>query len=290
VTTFELGVDLCFAIKRWPEPERWAAIVRDELQLRCVEFDSDFLDPFCVPEETRLALAAEVRQCAEAAGLTIHNYFGGLSPHCLNLLAHPDERLQGLGLDWAKGAIRTAATMGAKGTGQHGLATISAQDCLSSERYGRHIDRLVQVFQEMSFYAQECGLEFILLEQMYTPSEPPYTMAQTSDILSRINEDSGVPVKLALDVGHASSPNYPHSLKDADPYAWLRVFGVTRWSSICRDQLRSSQHWPFIADYNARHDRRGRFSKPFGLQCRTRDAHPEVFFSLSQNEEQVLGR
>ena len=39
----ELGINTCFAVKRWPTPADWAPIVRDRLGLRLhgVEFDND---------------------------------------------------------------------------------------------------------------------------------------------------------------------------------------------------------------------------------------------------------
>lgn len=291
VSTFELGVDLCFAAKRWPQPESWTAIVRDELALRCIEFDSDFLDPFCVPEDLRICLAAETRQRVEDAGLYVHSYFSGLIPHALNLLGHPDERLRKLGIDWGEGAIRTAAAMGARGTGQHALTTISSPDCLVTERYQMHVETLVRSFQHLSFYAQDYGLDFVVVEQMYTPNEPPYTIAQTRDILARINENAGVPVKLALDLGHASSPHYPHSAQDADPYEWLTQLGAeTLIVHVQQTSLGSSQHWPFTNEYNAR----GIIDPARTLRALAASgaAHIaiifEIFFSLSQNEERIL--
>src|SRR4029077_12432838 len=29
MTTFRLGINTCFAVKRWPDPESWVAVVRD---------------------------------------------------------------------------------------------------------------------------------------------------------------------------------------------------------------------------------------------------------------------
>ncbi len=36
-----LGINNCFAVKRWPQPADWAAIVRDELGLDTVELSLD---------------------------------------------------------------------------------------------------------------------------------------------------------------------------------------------------------------------------------------------------------
>lgn len=44
MTEFRLGINNCFAVKRWPEPERWAAIVRERLGLDLVQHSFDLVD------------------------------------------------------------------------------------------------------------------------------------------------------------------------------------------------------------------------------------------------------
>ena len=41
---FRLGINTCFAVKRWPLPEEWARIVRDELGLDLVQHSFDVVD------------------------------------------------------------------------------------------------------------------------------------------------------------------------------------------------------------------------------------------------------
>ncbi|HCJ35672.1 MAG TPA: xylose isomerase, partial [Ktedonobacter sp.] len=33
-----LGINTCFAVKRWPEPQQWLSIVKEELGLDCCQF------------------------------------------------------------------------------------------------------------------------------------------------------------------------------------------------------------------------------------------------------------
>src|SRR5580700_3621653 len=39
-----LGINNCFAVKRWPRPDDWAAIVAEDLGLDTVELSLDLLD------------------------------------------------------------------------------------------------------------------------------------------------------------------------------------------------------------------------------------------------------
>ena len=41
----EFGINLDFALKRWPEPERWGRVVRGELGLMPIPFSFDLLNP-----------------------------------------------------------------------------------------------------------------------------------------------------------------------------------------------------------------------------------------------------
>jgi sugar phosphate isomerase/epimerase len=252
MTVAKLAVDICFGKKRWPEPEEWTSLVHDELGLTHVEFDSDFLDPFFVSEPARSEIAARTRELAAERGLAIHNYYTGTITHCVNLLSHPDERVRADGLRWCRAAIALAARLGARGLGGH-FDTICSRDCADPGRYQQRVDGLVESMQELSRTARQNGSEFLLLEQMYAPSEAPYTFEQTRTLFEAINRDAAVPVQPTLDVGHACCQNFEHSPEDRDPYAWIRAFGgAAPVIHIHQTTADGSCHWPFTAEYNAR--------------------------------------
>src|SRR4051812_49998502 len=83
----DFGINLGFAIKRWPQPHEWAAVVRDELGLDLVQFSFDLLDPWW-PEHRRLA--ARTRAAADDHGIRIHSAQVGLAKYTYNGLLHPD--------------------------------------------------------------------------------------------------------------------------------------------------------------------------------------------------------
>src|SRR2546425_555145 len=83
----DFGINLGFAIKRWPQPDEWAALVRERLGLDLVQFSFDLLDPWW-PEHRRLA--AHARAAAEGHGIRIHSAQVGLAKYTYNGLLHPD--------------------------------------------------------------------------------------------------------------------------------------------------------------------------------------------------------
>src|SRR5258707_4023436 len=96
MTTFWLGINSCFAVKRWPRPPDWAAVVRDELGVDLVQHCADLVDI----EAGRADLerqAAGLRDGCAAAGLTLHSTFTAYSA---NLLLHPDRERRDPAKDW----------------------------------------------------------------------------------------------------------------------------------------------------------------------------------------------
>ena len=53
MSRLHLGINTCFAVKRWPEPEQWVRIVKHELGLDCCQFSFDLVDPLLDESTTR---------------------------------------------------------------------------------------------------------------------------------------------------------------------------------------------------------------------------------------------
>ena len=69
-----LGINNCFAVKRWPSADEWAQIVADELGLDLVQHSLDLTDLAGNPESD----AAQMRPACSAHDLEIHSVFTGL--------------------------------------------------------------------------------------------------------------------------------------------------------------------------------------------------------------------
>ena len=72
-----LGINNCFAVKRWPRPDDWAAIVKNDLGLDTVELSLDLLTGPDTPagrdrmtEQTRAALARSPSRTPASAACT----------------------------------------------------------------------------------------------------------------------------------------------------------------------------------------------------------------------------
>jgi hypothetical protein len=107
-----LGINTCFATKRYSEPEEWAKIIGEKLGVREAQFSADLLDPF-VPDEVKSEIIARVSQATKENGVTIHSVFTGVGVQPGNLLLHWNEGMRAHAFNWHRGLVDIAAGLGA---------------------------------------------------------------------------------------------------------------------------------------------------------------------------------
>ncbi len=240
MTTF--GINLSFAIKRWPEPSQWAAVVRGELGLDSVQFSYDLLDPWW-PEHMKLA--RRVREVAEAEGIVIHSAQVGLAKYTYNGLLHPDADARAAAKNWWRRGIDVAAELGATAMGGPvGALTVPelSRPGLRERRYGQ----LVETLHALADHARAAGLEALLVEPTPLPREIPSSVAE-SERLAFDLRDAAVPLHYVLDVGHALfAPLYG---SDATLRDWLvplaQSIGVLH---VQNTDFKSDSHWGWPHD------------------------------------------
>jgi sugar phosphate isomerase/epimerase len=246
MTSYRLGINTCFAVKRWPQPRDWAAVVRDELGLDLVQHSLDLVE--LDPASDLAGQAGQVRDACDAAGLTLHSTFTGLAAYSSNLLLHPDAAARDRARGWYRRALDFTAAAGATSTGGH-LGAYSVGDWRDPARRQQLRDELGDSLASLAAYAHELGLTSLMAENLAAAREPA-TIAQLSSLLT--DGDSGhVPIRLCLDVGHQCVPGT--SGPDRDPYAWLEQLG-SRAPVVQLQQAdgQADHHWPFTAQTNAR--------------------------------------
>lgn len=240
-----LGINNCFAAKRWPRPDDWARVVRDELGLDTVELSLDLMPDIASPAQ-RARTAGRIHEALSRNGLRAETTFTGLSAYCLNLLLHPEAESRRAALDWYLAVVDLTARLGARGAGGH-VGAMSVADWSAPARRAERWSGLRADLAEIAARAAEAGLDYLLVENMAARCEPS-TIAGVEDLLT--DGDAGhVPVRLCLDVGHQCVPGTTGD--DRDPYAWLRHFGAR----LAEVQLQQSDgladhHWPFTPEHN----------------------------------------
>jgi len=240
-----LGINNCFAVKRWPRPADWAQVVRYELGLEIVELSLDLMETSSEGERQRTT--ESIREALGEHGLRAETMFTGLAAYSRNLLMHPDAEHRRSALEWYLAMVNLAAGLGARGVGGH-IGAMSVPDWANPERRAERWTSLQPSLTEIAASAKAAGLDYLLVENLASAREPS-TITDLEALLTDGDTDH-VPVRLCLDVGHQCVPGTTGA--DRDPYAWLRHFG----DRLGEVQLQQSDgladhHWPFTAERNA---------------------------------------
>jgi len=240
-----LGINTCFAVKRWPQPGDWAQIVREELGLDLVELSLDLIENTGTPAG-REHSAGQIRSALGRYGLRAETMFTGLAAYSLNLLMHPDAARRRAAVEWYLGFVDLAARAGARGAGGH-VGAMSTPDWADPARRAVRWSGLQQSLAEIAAAARTAGLEHLLVENLASHREPS-TISGLESLLTS-GDAAHAPVRLCLDVGHQCVPGTTGA--DRDPYAWLAHFG----GRLAEVQLQQSdgladRHWPFTPERN----------------------------------------
>jgi sugar phosphate isomerase/epimerase len=248
VAELVLGINTCFAIGRYPEPEEWLRIVTEELGLSHVQFSFDLLDPVIVDWGVVERTCARIATLAAAKGVRIDTATTGEIPHKSNALLDPDPAIRACYLRWYENLVRASTILGAEGSGVY-LGTLSTRDNADARRREYLISVLMEEIAHLTEIARSEGQKYFMWEPMSIPREIPCTINETRELLRRANEGSAVPVVLCLDVGHGwiRSPDP----RDRDPYAWLEEFGhLSPAIHMQQTDGKGSRHWPFTPEFN----------------------------------------
>ena len=127
-----LGINTCFAVKRWPEPEDWAPIVADRLGLGLVQHSLDLEDGRRAADDGTGGAGA-IRAATETYGLTVHSTFTGLAAYSRNLLLDPEPVAREEARTYLRGAVDLTAALGGVATGGH-VGAFGVADWTDPER------------------------------------------------------------------------------------------------------------------------------------------------------------
>lgn len=242
----ELGINTCFAVKRWPRPADWAPIVRDRLGLTLVQHSFDLVEPALAEGEDAVA-AAELGTVAAAHSLTLDSTFTGLAAYSANLLLHPNPAAREAARAWYRHAIAFTAIAGGTSTGGH-VGAFAVADWRDPARRRERWEDLRTSLTELAADAATARLRYLVVENLAAAREPS-TMAMIRDIVTD-GDATHAPIRLCLDVGHMCVPGT--SGPDRDPYAWLRDLGrVAPMIQLQQSDAEGDHHWPFTRERNA---------------------------------------
>jgi len=247
----DIGINGAFLTRRWERPHNWMRITA-ELGYPYHEFCADVLDPFFSGDASyQRETAQAVREAASAHGVIVWDIYTGVATHRFHGLSHSNPTVRERMACWIRQCMQTAVAMGTGRIGGHWDA-IPTEYLEDDQAVARIEGRTISQFRALATEARKLGLQAIYNEQMYIPSERPWTIHGATRFLKAANADrSGVPIYLTIDTGHQAGMHYGASGDDLSYTAWLRALApfceVIHLQQTTPD---ASHHWPFTPDYN----------------------------------------
>nr|WP_321443339.1 TIM barrel protein [uncultured Cohaesibacter sp.] len=241
----KLGLNLSFAIKRWIEPERLAALVADDLDTRYVQFTWDLVDPSW-PEAARDALARAYAKAFKNAGVIIESSFGGLASYTYNHLLAPTPELRVLGKQHLQNAIDMTAAMDVPCAGMP-FGSFSADDAANPARREEIYKMALEAYVDLTRHAKKQGLSMLMVEPVPLATEFPSSAMDALRLMKDLDGQTDIPVRLCVDWGHALFK--PLFGDKADMDYWMETCG----SYIGAFHLQQTdglydRHWNFTHD------------------------------------------
>ncbi len=194
-----LVLDNCFAIKRWVRPRDWMRVGR-EIGFTYMEASADNEIDALYSDERYMAEWAEDAKAAQAeTGVRLANFYSGYQTYRTVGLAHHDAGMRKRLVDrWLKRMVDLADDLEA-GLGFH-LFAYTDEVLQDPKKHADVADLIVDQLQEVAEYARDRVQ--VSFEQMYSPHQPPWTIAGTVDFLERVYRPSGAPAYITIDFGH----------------------------------------------------------------------------------------
>lgn len=234
------GINLSFAVKRWPEPEIWAKMVRETMGIEQVQFTFDLLDPW-TPEPMRSSMAEKISQSTMNWGVRIESAFCGLASYTYNNLLHPDIDGRRISIEWWKRAMDLTVKIGSSIVGGP-LGGMSITDAANTDRKKNLYDILIDEITELTHIAKTSGIKKFHIECTPLNREIPYSIEQVKGLINDIANRCEVPVEFLIDVGHALyQPLYGEK---ADLNEWLRALNPHIGAfHLQNTDYQSDSHW-----------------------------------------------
>lgn len=198
-----LGIDNCFASKRWTEPVEWAEVIK-KLGLYYVEASADNeCDPLYMGNNYLDDWCDKVRIAKEDTGVCVANLYSGHGTYSTLGLSHTDKRVRERFLyDWLMPMAKTAEKIGAGlGFFCHAFSDSVLQDPM---RYEFAYNDLINSLAKMAEYSCDVGCFPIGVEQMYSPHQIPWTIGGAEIMIRNIFSKSHSPFYITIDTGHQS--------------------------------------------------------------------------------------
>jgi D-erythrulose 1-phosphate 3-epimerase len=243
----KLGLNLNPFVNRFAEPRDLIGVLAGEIGIGRLQLTHEFINPAWPPATKRRLTAEMSRVCAEH-GVEITSLMTGPYGR-LNHFGHPDAEVREYHLEWFKGLVDIAASLGCPAVGTQ-FAILTYRDYDDPDRRRAILDAALESWRRLADHAAERRLDYLFWEPMSVGRELGHTIAEAISLQDRLDVAGlAVPLLAMIDIDHGdvSSPDP----EDTDPYAWARTFAArSPLIHIKQSSADKRDHRPFTEEYN----------------------------------------
>lgn len=284
-TSFDVGLNLSFCVKRWSTSALWAPLIRNRFDVDLVQFSFDLVDPMW-PGHVLDRHADQIRSDAANEGISIHSAFIGLGHYSFHQLLDPDWEVRDYAEQWLGKAYAFAARAGIRKVGGPLGGVVSPIEGLRATAIPElDYQDLVARMLRLADRAKSEGLDELYVEPTPMRREWPWTVEQALRLSDDVRSAS-LPWRYCLDWGHGTvEPLYGEGKASMQP--WLeQLKDVVTAIHIQQTDYQLDRHWDFTQP--------GRVvlsevARSLG-ECRLERAPVflEVFYPFERDDQSVL--
>jgi sugar phosphate isomerase/epimerase len=215
---FFLGVNLGFAVNRYPEPEDWVSSVL-KIGVKRVQFVADLLNP-SLPVALRRREINRIYSLCQKNEISIESAFTGAFTR-VNHFGSSNPEIREYWINWFVEYARQMSIFGVTSIGGHpGIISI-ANDCDFQVRKNR-IHEIAICWEKVLERTSKFGIKNILWEPMSISREIGHTIEDASNFQEILEKRGGNAFKICLDLDHGDIEST--NLNDCNPIAWITEF------------------------------------------------------------------
>ena len=196
-----LAVDNCFAIKRWVEPRDWMRVIKGLGDISLIQASTDNeIDPAHNTKEYCDEWVNEVKKYEKEYGLKVVSLYSGYATYRTVGIASLCESKRQTMIDrYYKPVVDIAQKLEAQvGNSIGAISEPVLQDPSLFAETEKHLENSLC---QMSEYAAGHGVTFGY-EQMYTPTQSMWTIAECEKRMRSIYARTGCPMYITIDTAH----------------------------------------------------------------------------------------
>ena len=208
-----IGIDNCFALKRWVTPSEWGRVIKD-MGMKYVECVADQeIEPLLTPKACHDDWIEAVNEEKAKNGIEVVMMYSNDSTYDTAGFCHKDPRIREHYVEkWFDEFLRICGGIGADmGYFVHG---VPEEQLYHKAAYQETWENAYACMARVGELAEKHGVGKVALEQMYTPHQPPFTIDGMRDLMRRMLKEGHYPLYLTEDVGH-HCPFYQVPTEDA---------------------------------------------------------------------------